>query len=139
MSTEILLVIDPSQKLPLTRLQTLWEWRNRVLLEEHYVFNEAIPPEEEFGTNRRRALDKTTATTSREISILLPRVFGGGSLEPFPFPDSRDHLSEPPGPFSFPDSTFYFLYFLLSLALLSLVQIPDFLQYDGLRAPWEWT
>ena len=61
------------------------------------------------------------------------------SLEPFPFPDSRDHLSEPPGPFSFPDSTFYFLYFLLSLVLLSLVQIPDFLQYDGLRAPWEWT
>ena len=36
------------------------------------------------------------------------------SLEPFPFPDSRDHLSEPPGPFSFPDSTFSTFYFLWS-------------------------
>ena len=118
-STEILLVIDPSQKLPLTRLQTLWEWRNRVLLEEHYVFNEAIPPEEEFGTNRRRALDKTTATTSREISILLPRVFGGGIPGTLPLP----RFSGPPlgtsGTLLLP--RFYFL-----LSLLSTFSGPTF-------------
>ncbi len=26
-------------------LQTLWEWKNRVLLEEYYIFNEVIPLE----------------------------------------------------------------------------------------------
>ena len=31
------------RKLPLGRLQTLWEWKNRVLLEEYYIFNVAIP------------------------------------------------------------------------------------------------
>ncbi len=35
------------QKLPSRRLQTLWEWKNRVLLEEYYVFNVAIPLEVE--------------------------------------------------------------------------------------------
>jgi hypothetical protein len=33
------------QKLPFRRLQTLWEWKNRVLLEEYYIFNAAIPLE----------------------------------------------------------------------------------------------
>ena len=47
-STEILLIIDKLQKLDSGRLQTLWEWKNRVLLEEYYTFNEAIPPEERF-------------------------------------------------------------------------------------------
>ena len=28
-------------------LQTLWEWKNRVLLEEHHIFNVVIPPEVE--------------------------------------------------------------------------------------------
>ncbi len=28
-------------------LQTLWEWKNRVLLEEYYIFNVAIPLEVE--------------------------------------------------------------------------------------------
>ncbi len=28
-------------------LQTLWEWKNRVLLEEHYIFNVVIPLEVE--------------------------------------------------------------------------------------------
>jgi len=28
-------------------LQTLWEWKNRFLLEEHYIFNVAIPLEVE--------------------------------------------------------------------------------------------
>ncbi len=39
MSTEILLIIDKLQKLDSGRLQTLWEWKNRVLLEEYYTFN----------------------------------------------------------------------------------------------------
>ncbi len=33
------------QKLPSRGLQTLWERKNRVLLEEYYIFNVAIPPE----------------------------------------------------------------------------------------------
>ncbi len=33
------------QQLPSRRLQTLWEWKNRVLLEEYYIFNVAIPLE----------------------------------------------------------------------------------------------
>ena len=36
------------QKLPLTRLRTLWEWKNRVLLEEYYTFDVAIPLEVEW-------------------------------------------------------------------------------------------
>ncbi len=28
-------------------LQTLWEWKNRVLLEEYYIFNVVIPLEAE--------------------------------------------------------------------------------------------
>ncbi len=28
-------------------LETLWEWKNRVILEEYYIFNVAIPPEVE--------------------------------------------------------------------------------------------
>ncbi len=31
------------QQLPPRRLQTLWEWKNRVLLEEYYIFNVVIP------------------------------------------------------------------------------------------------
>jgi len=31
------------QKLPSRRLRTLWEQKNRVLLEEYYIFNAAIP------------------------------------------------------------------------------------------------
>ena len=46
-STEILLIIDKLQKLDSRSLQTLWEWKNRVLLEEYYIFNGAIPPEDE--------------------------------------------------------------------------------------------
>ena len=33
------------QKLPSRGLRTLWEWKNRVLLEEYYIFNVAIPLE----------------------------------------------------------------------------------------------
>ena len=46
-TTEILLVIDELQKLPLTRLQTPSEWKNRVLLEEDYTSDLVIPPEDE--------------------------------------------------------------------------------------------
>ena len=46
----------------LIRLQTPRERKNRIHLDEYYFFNAAIPPKEEFGTNRRHALDKTTAT-----------------------------------------------------------------------------
>jgi hypothetical protein len=35
------------QKLPLGRLQTPWEWKNRVLLEEYYIFDVVIPLEVE--------------------------------------------------------------------------------------------
>ncbi len=35
------------QKLQSRGLQTLWEWKNRVLLEEYYIFNEVIPLEVE--------------------------------------------------------------------------------------------
>ena len=47
MSTEILLIIDKLRKLDSTSLRTPWEWENRVLLEEYYMFNVAIPPEVE--------------------------------------------------------------------------------------------
>ncbi len=36
------------QKLPSRRLQTLWEWKTRVVLEAYYIFNVAIPPEAEW-------------------------------------------------------------------------------------------
>ncbi len=35
------------QKLPLTSLQTLWEYQNRLLLEEYYTIDEVIPPEDD--------------------------------------------------------------------------------------------
>ncbi len=35
------------QKLPSRGLQTPWEWKNRVLLEEYYIFNVVIPLEVE--------------------------------------------------------------------------------------------
>ncbi len=36
------------QKLPLTGLQALWEYQNRLLLEELYTIDEVIPPEDDF-------------------------------------------------------------------------------------------
>ncbi len=36
------------QKLPIRSLQTLWEYQNRLLLEEYYTIDEAIPPEDDF-------------------------------------------------------------------------------------------
>ena len=67
----------------LIRLQTPRERKNRIHLDEYYFFNAAIPPKEEFGTNRRHALDKTTATGDSTLligfsisdlgTLLLPR------------------------------------------------------------------
>ncbi len=51
------------QKLPSRRLQTLWEWKNRVLLEEYYIFNVAIPRKDEFGQNRQHTLGRQQAAT----------------------------------------------------------------------------
>ena len=36
------------QKLSPTSLQTLWEYQNRLLLEEYYTIDEVIPPEDDF-------------------------------------------------------------------------------------------
>ena len=35
------------QKLPLRRLEVLWEWKNRVLLEQYYISTVVIPLEVE--------------------------------------------------------------------------------------------
>ena len=40
-------IILDLQDILLLRLQTLWEQKNRVLLEEYYIFNVAIPLEGE--------------------------------------------------------------------------------------------
>jgi hypothetical protein len=61
------------QKLPLGRLQTPWEWKNRVLLEEYYIFNVAIPPE-------------------AYPVVIITCVHYLGPPGPFSFPDSRDLL-----------------------------------------------
>ena len=37
-----------ASKTTTTSLQTLWEHWNRLLLEEYYIFNVAIPPEDDF-------------------------------------------------------------------------------------------
>ena len=44
------------QKLPLRSLQTLWEYQNRLLLEEFYTFDEAIPPEDDFWKKNTHAI-----------------------------------------------------------------------------------
>ena len=51
------LSVEKHQKLPLTSLQTPREWKNRTLLEKLYTFDEVIPPEDEFSTKSRTAID----------------------------------------------------------------------------------
>ena len=41
------LFVEKPQKLPLTSLQTLWEYQNRLLLEEFYTIDEVISPEDD--------------------------------------------------------------------------------------------
>jgi len=65
LSTEILLIIDKLQKLDSTSLQTLWEWKNRVLLEEYYISDEVIPLEVEYGKK-----------TQVEVLVLTRNVLG---------------------------------------------------------------
>ena len=65
------------QTLPSRRLQTLWEWKNRVLLEEYYIFNVLIPLEVE---------------ESRVMEVIINWVQYLGPPGPFSFPDSRDLL-----------------------------------------------
>ena len=65
MSTEILLIIDKLQKLDSTSLQTLWEWKNRVILEEYYISDEVIPLEVEYGNK-----------TQVEVLVLTRNVLG---------------------------------------------------------------
>ncbi len=48
------------QKLPPRRLRTLWEWKNRVLLEEYYIFK-YWPTKDPFAT---RCTSSTTSSTS---------------------------------------------------------------------------
>ena len=71
MSTDILLIIDKLQKLPLTRLQTLWEWKNRVLLEEYYTFNLVIPPEDESGNKSSSQVNSSHGRKSSHHSTRL--------------------------------------------------------------------
>ncbi len=43
-----LVFVERLQKLPPRSLQALWEHQNRLLLEEYYTIDEAIPPEDDF-------------------------------------------------------------------------------------------
>ncbi len=50
-------------------LRTLWEWKNRVLLEEYYIFNVAIPLEEAGIIN---SLGRLRFLTQNIGLVLLP-------------------------------------------------------------------
>ena len=55
------------QKLPSRRLEVLREWKNRVLLEEHYIFNVATPLGDEcehYSTTSTTTPATTTAATT---------------------------------------------------------------------------
>ena len=73
------------QQLPLRRLWGLWEWKNRALLEEYYVFNVVIPLEHSPAViiswvhYYLRSVSRTSGT------LLLPRFSGPprGSQEDF--------------------------------------------------------
>ena len=67
------------QQLPSRRLQTLWEWKNRVLLEEYYIFNVAIPLE----VQREQSYEPSSHYYLRSL-CWTSRIFS--------FPDSRDLL-----------------------------------------------
>jgi|ETNmetMinimDraft_15_1059895.scaffolds.fasta_scaffold26681_2 hypothetical protein len=92
----------------LIRLQTPRERKNRIHLDEYYFFNAAIPPKEEFGTNRRHALDKTTAT-GRFYSINWVQYLGPRDPSPSQIHGTSSRFSWRWVQFS-RESTFY-LYF----------------------------
>ena len=93
------------QTLP-TSLRTLWEWKNRVFLEEYYIFNEATPPEGESEKNIAIHVDYYLLLVVVDYSLLLPRVLLDGLvviidwvpyLEKVPRGYSRT-LGDTPGP-----------------------------------------
>ncbi len=45
----------------------LWEWKNRVLLEEDYIFNVAIPLEDGPDLGRRRSRPRIDQEHGREV------------------------------------------------------------------------
>ena len=90
------------------RLQTPRERKNRIHLDEYYFFNAAIPPKEKFGTNRRHALDKTTAT-GRFYSINWVQYLGPRDPSPSQIHGTSSRFSWRWVQFS-RESTFY-LYF----------------------------
>jgi len=66
---QVSLFVEKPQKLPLTSLQTPREWKNRTRLEKLYAFDEAIPPEGEFSTKSRTAID--TVQSRKNWSTLM--------------------------------------------------------------------
>ena len=52
-------------------LHGLWEWKNRVFLEEYYIFYVAIPPEEEFEHYEYDRYETTTCYYYLLLEILL--------------------------------------------------------------------
>ncbi len=73
------------QKLPSRRLQTLWEWKNRVLLEEYYIFNVAIPLEVEREQSLRLACKKLCRALAAVVHGSEQQAFYLGSSA-----DTRD-------------------------------------------------
>ena len=61
------LFVEKPQKLSLTSLQTPREWKNRTLLEKLYAFDEAIPPEGEFSTESRTAIDTVQSVKTSQL------------------------------------------------------------------------
>jgi len=59
--------VEKLQKLPLTSLQTPREWKNRTLLEKLYTFDEVIPPEDEFSTKSRTAIDDMQSVKTSQL------------------------------------------------------------------------
>ena len=61
-------------------LQTLWEWKNRVLLEEYYIFNVAIPLECQAGVRgaaaARERADRPARRRVPEVRDTEPNKVG---------------------------------------------------------------
>ncbi len=61
------MLVEKLQKLPLTSLQTPREWKNRTLLEKLYTSDEVIPPEDEFSTKSRTAIDNMQSVKTSQL------------------------------------------------------------------------
>ncbi len=87
------------QKLPSRRLQTLWERKNRVLLEEYYIFDVVIPLEVEFASDQQSLLIGFIILDLQ--GLLLPRFSGPSRGSQRTFLAEREggvSLGDPPGP-----------------------------------------